>query len=57
MYDGVPMDVPMRVSVLSGEAVRAEFIALAIPKSVTSAAPPESITLSGLISRCTTPRP
>ena len=55
--DGVPIDVPMRVSVFSGDVARAELIAFAIPKSVTSAAPPDSMTLAGLMSRWTTPRP
>jgi len=60
MYAGVPTDVPAWVSVsplcvsasFSGDAeVRAAEIALAIPKSVTTAASPERRTFSGLMSR------
>ena len=35
--------------------VREALIAFAMPKSVTTAAPPESRMFSGLMSRCTTP--
>ena len=56
MYAGVPIDVPTCVNVAATGPVRAAEMALAIPKSVTTAVPPESSTLSGLMSRCTTPR-
>ena len=56
MYAGVPIDVPTCVSVAPGADVRAALIAFAMPKSVTTAVPPERSTLSGLMSRCTTPR-
>jgi len=56
MYAGVPMDVPICVSAALPELVRDALMALAMPKSVTTAAPPEMSTLSGLMSRCTTPR-
>jgi hypothetical protein len=36
--------------------VREALMAFAIPKSVTTAVPPDRSTLSGLMSRCTTPR-
>ncbi len=49
------MDVPIWVSVPPGTPVRDALIALAMPKSVTTAAPSERSTLSGLMSRCTTP--
>ena len=55
MYAGVPIDVPTSVSVALSPAVRAAEIALAIPKSVTTAVPADSSTLSGLMSRWTTP--
>ena len=37
--------------------VRAALMALAMPKSVTTAVPADSKMLSGLMSRCTTPSP
>ena len=37
------------------DAVRDALIALAMPKSVTTAVPPERRMFSGLMSRCTTP--
>ncbi len=43
------------VSVAPGAAARAALMAFAIPKSVTVALPWERSTLSGLMSRCTTP--
>ena len=58
MYAGVPSDVPSCVSVRRRcvTASRADaVIAFAMPKSVTTPLPPESSTLSGLMSRCTTP--
>ena len=54
MYAGVPSASPSDVSAvpeLPDEAVTA----FATPKSVTTATPPEMSTLSGLMSRCTTP--
>ena len=58
MYAGVPIDVPSCVSVdpCAPLSVRESLNALAMPKSVTTAVPPESSTLSGLMSRCTMPR-
>jgi hypothetical protein len=56
MYVGVPIDVPICVSVAPGAAIRDADSALAIPKSVTVAEPPDMSTLSGLMSRWTTPR-
>ena len=56
MYAGVPMEVPSWVSVGADALVRAALIAFAMPKSVTTAEPPERRTLSGLMSRWTTPR-
>ena len=50
------MAVPIWVSVPPVPAVREALSALAMPKSVTTAVPPESRTLSGLMSRCTIPR-
>ncbi len=52
MYDGVPTAMPTVVS-LSPPAAET---ALATPKSVTTAWRPDSSTLPGLMSRCTTPR-
>ncbi len=52
MYAGVPMIVPVWVSWLSPAASSAR----AMPKSATTALPPESRMFSGLMSRCTTPR-
>ena len=57
MYDGVPMDVPADVSVPPRTSVRDAEMAFAIPKSVTVADRPAISTLSGLMSRCTTPCP
>ena len=56
--DGVPIEVPSAVSAVEASSlfVRAADNAFAIPKSVTTAVPPETSTLSGLMSRCTTPR-
>ena len=54
MYAGEPSAMPSCVSdvfPLAAEALRA----LAIPKSVTIVLPPDSSTLSGLMSRCTMP--
>ena len=56
IYAGVPMLVPICVSVAPPDEVRAALMAFAMPKSVTTATPPEMSTLSGLMSRCTTPR-
>ena len=57
MYCGVPIEVPTRVSVSFLDWLcSATDSALATPKSATHADPPESSTLSGLMSRCTTPR-
>ncbi len=56
MYAGVPIEVPTCVSVAPPTPVRAALMAFAMPKSVTTAVPPESSTLSGLMSRWTTPR-
>jgi hypothetical protein len=56
MYAGVPIDVPICVRVAEPEPVRAALIAFAMPKSVTTAVPPERSTLSGLMSRWTMPR-
>ena len=56
MYAGVPIAMPDCVSVPPPPIVRDADSALAIPKSVTTAVPCDSNTLSGLISRCTTPR-
>jgi hypothetical protein len=62
----VPSDAPTLVSVALLAAscdapapvrVRDVAIALAMPKSVTTAVPPESRMFSGLMSRCTTPSP
>ena len=55
MYAGVPNDVPNCVSVAPVTWPRASLNALAMPKSVTTAEPPERSTFSGLMSRCTTP--
>ena len=52
MYVGVPSATP---SVATPVVPVASLIAFATPKSVTSAWRSESITLSGLISRCTRP--
>src|SRR3970040_1019661 len=52
MYAGVPSATPIVVIVLRPVA---SLTARATPKSVTSACRPESITLSGLMSRWTTP--
>jgi len=54
MYAGVPSVTPMEVSPVA-PAGPDSLIALATPKSVTMAAPLDSSTLSGLMSRCTTP--
>ncbi len=53
MYAGVPMANPVPVRRSPPATCRAR----AIPKSATTARPPVSSTFSGLISRCTTPRP
>ena len=57
MYPGVPNDEPGLVIVMPPATllVRAASMALAMPKSDTTAVPPEMSTLSGLMSRCTTP--
>ena len=55
MYVGVPIEVPATVSVPPDTTVRDAEMAFAIPKSVTVALPAASSTLSGLMSRCTTP--
>ena len=52
MYCGVPTAMPTVVSFSRAEA----RTALAMPKSVTVACFPESMTLSGLMSRWITPR-
>src|SRR3954447_9084905 len=54
IYAGMPITVPTCVSVASVASVRAALTAFAMPNSVTTAASPESSTLSGLTSRCTT---
>ena len=56
MYAGVPIDVPICVSVPPGASARAALSAFAMPKSVTTAEPPVRSTLSGLMSRWTIPR-
>ena len=53
MYAGVPSATPSEVS--EDEPLDA-LIAFATPKSVTTACCPVISTLSGLMSRCTTPR-
>ena len=58
MYAGVPTTCRPGVSVAAARlrsSVREALSALAMPKSVTTAAPPESRMFSGLMSRCTTP--
>ena len=55
MYAGVPIAVPSCVSVAPAGFACAATIAFAMPKSATTAVCPESRTLSGLMSRCTTP--
>ena len=56
MYIGVPSAMPICVSAPSPDGVAAASrSAFATPKSVTVAEPPERSTLSGLMSRCTTP--
>ena len=55
MYIGVPTAVPSWVSVAPAGPWAAAAMALAMPKSVTTAVWPESRTLSGLMSRWTTP--
>ena len=55
MYAGVPSVLPAVVSVELPPSARAAVIALAMPKSVTTAASPASSTLSGLMSRWTMP--
>ena len=52
MYAGVPMTVPVWVS---GRPSPAALNARAMPKSATTALPPDSMMFSGLMSRCTTP--
>ncbi len=52
MYAGVPMMVPVCVRCCPPPAA---LTARAIPKSVTTAVPPDSMMFSGLMSRCTTP--
>jgi hypothetical protein len=47
MYCGVPTTIPLMVS----DSVPAAWIARAIPKSVTTACPAESMTFSGFTSR------
>jgi hypothetical protein len=54
MYAGVPSDMPVPVSDVRPVAVDDDESAFAMPKSVTTATPPLSSTLSGLMSRCTT---
>ena len=56
MYAGVPIAMPDCVNVAPPPIVRDADNAFAMPKSVTTAVPCESSTLSGLMSRCTTPR-
>ena len=53
------MELPAWVSVTLSDPswVREALIALAMPKSVTTAAPPESRMFSGLMSRWITPSP
>ena len=55
MYAGVPTEVPTAVSVAPAPWVLDADTALAMPKSATTAVPLESSTLSGLMSRWTTP--
>ena len=52
MYAGVPMTVPVCVMWCASPAA---LSARAMPKSATTAVPPESMMFSGLMSRCTTP--
>ena len=51
MYAGVPIETPVAVS----RSAPAADIARAMPKSATTAWPSSTKTLSGLMSRCTTP--
>ena len=53
MYAGVPMTIPVCVR----RSPSAALTARAIPKSVTIGSPSCSMMFSGLMSRCTTPRP
>src|SRR3982750_1364896 len=55
MYCGVPIEGPSCVRVAPGAVIFAADKAFAIPKSVTTTLPPDSSTLSGLMSRWTTP--
>src|SRR6266704_5539246 len=55
MYAGVPSATPSDVKPPCSALLEA-LNAFATPKSVTIALPPESSTLSGLMSRCTMPR-
>src|ERR1041385_273479 len=59
MYAGVPIAPPawVRVTAAPPSWVREAVSALAMPKSVTTAAPWERSTFSGLMSRCTMPCP
>ena len=57
MYAGVPSATPCECRQRApGSPLLADCNALATPKSVTIASPPESSTLSGLMSRWTIPR-
>jgi hypothetical protein len=56
MYAGVPSATPCEVRLLDALAPEETLTALATPKSVTTATPPEMRTLSGLTSRWITPR-
>ena len=55
MYTGVPMAKPTEVMPLSPAGPADSDIALATPKSVTTACPAVTRTLSGLMSRWMTP--
>ena len=58
MYPGVPSEEPGLVMVFVFPAFsRAASMAFAMPKSETTAVPPDRRMLSGLMSRCTMPAP
>ncbi len=55
MYAGVPIAIPAPVSEASVGFERSR--ARAMPKSATTACPPDSMMFSGFTSRCTIPWP
>ena len=55
MYAGVPIPAPACVIEAFDALLCAAENAFAMPKSATTAAPPDMRMLSGLMSRCTTP--